>query len=264
MTTTEYARQGDHASTSRSTPSARTSADGGLALLDLVAGYEAAAPILRGVSLTAHPQQVTVILGPNGAGKSTLLRVVAGFLPTQSGHILWQQQALTRHTLHQRRTCGIGYLPQGQSVFAALSVQENLEMGAWTVARRQRRERIAAMYARYPSLWPLRQRLAGALSGGQQRLLEFARLLVPDPQMLLLDEPSVGLAPRVVEQCYGEIARLKEERRTMVLVDQNVRAAVALADVVCLLQQGRITQQGTRQEVTDTTLLALVQDWLQG
>lgn len=247
-----------------STPDALTATTAPvLRMGDVVAGYFAHDIVLDRVSLEVVPGRVTVVLGPNGSGKSTSLRVLAGFLTPRSGSVTLDGTSIVDLAPGERLQRGIALLPQGRSVFPSLSVEENLRLGAWVL--RKDRERldaaVAAMFDRYPSLVPLRGRPAGSLSGGQARLLEFGRTLILDPAVLLIDEPSVGLAPVLVDQVYEEINRLKDEGRTILLVDQNVAAAVDLADYVYTLAYGRNHLEGARDAFAGQ-LDDLIKKWL--
>jgi branched-chain amino acid transport system ATP-binding protein len=234
-----------------------------LEVVDVSAGYTPGHPILRGVNLKAEAGRITVILGPNGAGKSTLLKVVSGFLTPQSGAVRLDGADLGRLPPHGYIERGVALLPQGRSVFPELTVGENIELGGWTMRsdRRRLRSAVEAMFARYPHLLPLRHRLAGSLSGGQQRAVEIARLLVANPSVLLIDEPSVGLSPIVAHQVYAELVALKNEGRTILLVDQDVRAAIKIADYVYVLNSGKNDIEGDRAAF-EGDLGAMVRKWL--
>jgi branched-chain amino acid transport system ATP-binding protein len=234
-----------------------------LIMQDVVAGYGTHDLVLDQVSITALPGNVTVVIGPNGSGKSTSLRVLAGFLHPRSGIVTLGGEDITSLHPAERLKRGVALLPQGRSVFPRLSVDENLRLGAWQL-RRDRpalNAAVESMFERYPTLAPLRSRAAGTLSGGQARLLEFARMLILAPAVLLIDEPSVGLAPVLVDAVYDEIARLKDEGRTIVLVDQNVEAAVALADHVYTLAYGRNHLDGEHDAFAGQ-LDSLIKQWL--
>jgi branched-chain amino acid transport system ATP-binding protein len=234
-----------------------------LAMHAVQAGYFEHDLVLREVSLEARPGHVTAILGPNGSGKSTTLRVLYGFLQPRSGSVTLGDDDISSVGPDERLARGIALLPQGHSIFPQLSVHENLELGAWLL--RRDRARLDAVldrtYEQYPMLKQMRRRPAGSLSGGQQRMLEFARTLVLDPAIVLIDEPSVGLAPALVDEVYAHIARLKEEGRTIVLVDQNVEAAVALADYVYTLAYGRNDVDGSREDF-EGRLGDVIRGWL--
>jgi branched-chain amino acid transport system ATP-binding protein len=234
-----------------------------LQVTNVVAGYTAGQPILRGVDLSAAPGRITVVLGPNGAGKSTLLRVVAGFLTPESGAVLLDETNISTLPAHQHLAQGIALLPQGHSTFPELTVAENIELGGWSIRsdRRRLRDSVEAMFARYPHLAKLRDRPAGSLSGGQQRAVEIARLLVSNPTVLLIDEPSVGLSPIVAAQVYDELVALRAEGRTILLVDQDVRAAIRIADYVYVLNSGKNDVEGDRSAF-EGDLGAIVRGWL--
>lgn len=234
-----------------------------LAMHDVQAGYFDHDLVLRDVSLEARPGNVTAILGPNGSGKSTTLRVLYGFLQPRRGSVTLGGADISDVPPDERLARGIALLPQGHSIFPQLSVHENLELGAWLL-RRDRERRATAIdrtYEHYPMLKGLRHSPAGSLSGGQQRMLEFARTLVLDPRFVLIDEPSVGLAPTLVDDVYAQIARLKAEGRTIVLVDQNIEAAVSLADHVYTLAYGRNDLQGSREDFAER-LGDVIRGWL--
>lgn len=234
-----------------------------LRISELVAGYVPGHAILRGVNLVAKPGSVTVVLGPNGAGKSTMLRTVAGYLMPEAGQISVGDADITRLPafLHVER--GIAFLPQGRSTFPELTVAENIELGGWAFRsdRPRLRQAFDAIFARYPTLVELRGRAAGSLSGGQQRTVEIARLLMADPGVLLIDEPSVGLAPNIARQIYRELQAFRDEGRTILLVDQDVRAAIGIADYVYVLNSGRNDIEGDRSAF-EGDLGTMVRRWL--
>jgi len=234
-----------------------------LAMHDVQAGYFDHDLVLQDVSLEARPGKVTAILGPNGSGKSTALRVLYGFLQPRTGSVTLGGEDISEIAPDERLARGIALLPQGHSIFAQLSVHENLELGAWLLRRSGGRltEAVDRTYEQYPLLADLRHKPAGSLSGGQQRILEFARTLVLDPRIVLIDEPSVGLAPVLVDEVYGQIGRLKDQGRTVVLVDQNVEAAVDLADHVYTLAYGRNDLDGSR-EAFEERLDDMIRGWL--
>jgi len=237
--------------------------DHDLKMHDIDAAYYSSVPVLNKINLTAKSNKLTVLIGPNGSGKSTCLRVMYGYLRPLQGQVVLGEENITDIYSHKRLDHGIAFLPQGRSVFPQLSVHENLEVGAWTL--RQKRdefqESLEATYERYPVLKELRRRVAGDLSGGQQRILEIARMMVPDPRILLIDEPTAGLAPILAGEVYEEIRRLNDEGRTILLVDQNVQAAVAMADYVYSLEYGSNHMQGERREF-ENQLTELVKGWL--
>jgi branched-chain amino acid transport system ATP-binding protein len=229
----------------------------------VTAGYFDHDLVLQDVTLEARPGAVTAILGPNGSGKSTSLRVLYGFIEPREGVVTLGGEDITHVPPHERLERGIALLPQGRSTFPQMTVEENLGLGAWLWRHDRSRHAAAveAMLDRYPKLADLRRSLAGSLSGGQQRMLEIARTMVLEPEVILVDEPSVGLAPILVEEGYEELARLKDEGRTILLVDQNVHAAVDLADHVYTLAYGRNDVEGGREEF-EGRLGEVIRSWL--
>lgn len=234
-----------------------------LALVNVTAGYFAHDIVLSDVSMAVKPGRVTAVLGPNGSGKSTSLRVMSGFLRPRTGSVTLGGEDITHLGPGERLARGVAVLPQGRSIFPELSIEDNLRLGAWQL--RSDRQALGAavetMFDRYPALKPIRSKPAGALSGGQARMLELARSMILDPGVLLIDEPSVGLAPVLVDGVYEELDRLKTEGRTILLVDQNVRAAVALADYVYTLAYGRNHLEGARDNFAGE-LDGLIRQWL--
>jgi branched-chain amino acid transport system ATP-binding protein len=235
----------------------------GLEITGVVAGYVPDVPILNGLNLTAETGRVTVILGPNGAGKSTLLKTVYGYLRPEQGEIRHDGHSLIGLSPKDMLREGVAYLIQGHSVFPRMTVEDNLELGGWIM--RGDRERMEGaferLYARFPRLKEKRRLPAGVLSGGEQRMLEIARLTMTDPRTLLLDEPSVGLMPKLVDEVYDEITRLKEERYTILIVDQNVRKSISIADYVYSLALGENRHEGPRDEIA-ARLDDIVREWL--
>jgi branched-chain amino acid transport system ATP-binding protein len=214
-----------------------------LVLTDLVAGY-GSAPVLDGVSISARPGTITAILGANGAGKTTLLRTVSGFVRTRSGHIRLDDLSLTRLEPDQIARAGVAHVPEGQGVITELTVEENLRLGLLLRRRADRAAALSDAYRRFAILADRRRRMAGTLSGGERQILVIARALVSAPRVLLLDEPSLGLAPRVVAQVMGLIRQLRDEAGlTVVLVEQNARSALAIADRGTVLSQGKVVAE---------------------
>jgi branched-chain amino acid transport system ATP-binding protein len=235
-----------------------------LAVEQLTAGYFEDIPILQDVSLQVPEGRIVSVIGPNGAGKSTLLRSICGFLPPKSGRVLYRNQLLTGLPAYRMVDLGISYLPQERTTFPHLSVEKNIRLGGWSLRhdRQRLRQAVERVLAQFPLLAQRRKSKAGELSGGMQKILEVARGLVPDPQLLVVDEPSVGLAPLVAKEIYATLRRLREQHFTILLVDQNVREAVALADHIYVLELGRNRVDGTREEF-ETNLHAMIKEWLQ-
>jgi branched-chain amino acid transport system ATP-binding protein len=214
-----------------------------LTMAELVAGY-GSTPVLNGVSITARAGTITAVLGANGAGKTTLLRTISGFVRTRSGQVLLDDVSLTSLRPDHIARAGIAHVPEGQGVITELTVEENLRLG---LLLRRRADRAAALddaYRRFAVLADRRRRLAATLSGGERQILVIARALVSAPRVLLLDEPSLGLAPRVVAQVMGLIRQLRDEAGlTVVLVEQNARSALSIADRGTVLSQGKVVAE---------------------
>jgi len=203
---------------------------------------------LEGVSLEVRSGEFVTIVGPNGAGKTTLLKAVSGAVPAADGRIEYQGRDIGRLSAAARARLGIGHVPEGRKVFPSLTVLENLEMGSYrTEAKRRRAEGLESVFALFPILRDRTGQLAGALSGGQQQMLALGRGLMAQPDLLLLDEPSQGLAPRLVETIFEAIAEMRRQRRlTILLVEQRVVEAVELCDRAYVIETGRIVLEGDK------------------
>ena len=239
-----------------------------MALLEvdgIVAGYVAEIDILNGLRLRVEPGTITGIIGPNGAGKSTLLKTIFGFLHPRQGNIIFNGQAIQHLSPHTVNRLGISYTPQATNIFPHLTVQENLQLGAW-VFRRQR-ARVAASVARaysaFPRLHEKRRRRATALSGGKAKMLSVAKEQVTDPTLLLVDEPSAGLAPLITQQVYAQLLQARAQGVTILLVDQNISKAVEISDYLYMLDMGQVRHEGPRQVFTEQ-LHTLIRDALLG
>jgi len=196
--------------------------------------------ILRGVSIEVRPGEIVSIIGPNGAGKSTVLKAVMGFLTPSRGEILFDEEPIggVRTDLVVRR--GIGYVPQGRIVFKDMSVAENLEMGAYTIADKGRvRRRMDEMFALFPRLAERRKQAAGTMSGGEQQMLAMGRALMGEPRLVLMDEPSLGLAPMFVDLVFAKIQELRAGGMTLLLVEQNAVRSLSVSDRGYVLELGR-------------------------
>lgn len=231
---------------------------------DVYAGYEPGIDVLQGITVEARPGLLTTMIGANGAGKSTLLRCVIGRLRPHRGRIEYRGQDLTRMETHELVRLGLAFVAQRHMVFPELSVLENLEMGTWSFRRDRARGRraIERAFERAPLLREFRDRPAGVLSGGQQRLLEIERALMSDPQLLLVDEPTVGLDPKTAHLIYEHLRDLvTREGRTVLMVDQNVIAGTAVADYVYVLELGRNRIACDKAEF-DARYRATIAEWL--
>lgn len=225
-----------------------------LEINDLYVGYYKDLHILQGVSLSARQEQITAVLGPNGVGKSTLLKSIFGFVKPQRGEVHFAGQDIAGTPAHHLVHLGISYIPQRQSVFPHMTVEENLELGAWSFRRDMARirQKIEANYVRFPILRERRRSPAGELSGGMQRMVELSRVLMTDPKLILVDEPTAGLAPVLAREIYDLLVQLKQEEGiTVLLVDQNIRQAIRIADYVYVLELGRNRREGPREEFDD-------------
>ncbi len=221
---------------------------------DLYVGYYKDLYILQGVNLVARRAKITTVLGANGVGKSTLLKSVYGFLPPASGDVVLDGQSVIDIPTHQRIRMGLSYVTQQPSVFPWMSVEENVELGAWTFRddKPRIRRKIDENYVRFPALKERRRSNAGTLSGGQQRMVELARTLMTEPTVILVDEPTAGLAKQLTDEVYRMLAALRDEERiTIVLVDQEIRQALKIADYVYVLELGRNKFEGPVNEFTD-------------
>jgi branched-chain amino acid transport system ATP-binding protein len=206
--------------------------------------------VLHGVSLAVETGSITALVGSNGAGKTTLLRVLAGLIPASQGDVSFMQREVTDENAAKRVAKGIALVPEGRLVFPAFSVEENLLVGAFTPRVRARRASLLeAMYGRYPLLRERRKQLAGTLSGGQQQLLAIARGLMSEPTLLLLDEPSLGLSPQAVADLFKMIMTIHASGVTVMLVEQNVRATLEIADKAFVLESGEIALSGPAREL---------------
>lgn len=220
---------------------------------DLSVGYYRDLLILRNVTLTAGPKAITAILGANGVGKSTLLKACFGFLRPQYGVIELDGIDLGRRQPHEMAELGISYVPQQTGVFGEMTVEENIQLGAWTFRknRAQVARRLERNFDRFPVLRERRRDKAGRLSGGQQRMVQVARSLMINPRLLLVDEPTAGLAKLLAADVYAILARLRDEGLTILLVDQEIRRALRIADYVYVLDLGRVRTEGPPAEFTD-------------
>ena len=231
---------------------------------NIVAGYVDEIDILQKVSVDVEQNKITSVIGPNGSGKSTLMRVICGFLTPKSGQVLWDGTDLTGRPSHGMAELGICYLPQERTVFAHLTVEQNLRLGAWTFRRDKARigTELQRVYELFPLMRERRKSKAGDLSGGMQKILEIARGMMIKPQILICDEPTVGLAPIIAKEVYDTIERLKLDGLTILLVDQNVREAIRVGDFVYVLEIGQNKISGTKAEF-ETNLHDMIKNWLQ-
>ena len=199
---------------------------------------------LHDVSIEVAAGEIVTLVGANGAGKTTLLRAISGVQPVSSGRILYLGRAIQRVPAHERVALGIAQVPEGRQLFGPLSVEDNLRLGAWTRSIANLEAELEPVFALFPMLAGLRHAAAGTLSGGQQQMLAVGRALMAKPQLLLLDEPSMGLAPILVDQILKAVVRLRDAGLTILLVEQNARAALGIADRGYVVETGRIAASG--------------------
>jgi branched-chain amino acid transport system ATP-binding protein len=218
-----------------------------LALEGVHAGYTAV-PVLNGVSIAVAEGQFVAIVGPNGAGKTTIFRTISGTLAPRAGTIRFEGRDLASVRPDRRPHLGIAHVPEGRQVFASLTVLENLEMGAYTDAgRRAWRQNLDAILAWFPILAERRRQLAGTLSGGEQQMLAIGRGLASSPRLLILDEPSMGLAPSIADFIFERLLEIRRESKvTILLVEQRVAEALESADHGYVLEAGRVVLQGSK------------------
>jgi branched-chain amino acid transport system ATP-binding protein len=230
-----------------------------LAVEDVVAGY-GGAPVLDGVSVVIKPATITAVLGANGAGKTTLLRTITGMVRPRAGRIMVDGTNLARRPPEAVARAGVAHVPEGQGVITELTVEENLRLGGLLRAGRKgragRQAALAESYERFPVLAERRQQAAGTLSGGERQILVIARALMAGPRVLLLDEPSLGLAPRIVAQVMELVRGLRDESGlTVLLVEQNARSALSIADRGIVLNLGKVVADaGAAELLTDVRL----------
>jgi branched-chain amino acid transport system ATP-binding protein len=217
-----------------------------LAIKDLRAGYGKIA-VLQGVNLSVDQGQIVTLIGANGAGKTTLLKTVSGLIRPTAGSIEIEGVGIAHRPAHEIVELGISQVAEGRAILKRMTVLENLRMGAFVRSDPEINRDIQGMFQRFPLLRERQDRLAGILSGGEQQMLAIARALMARPRLLLLDEPSLGLAPMIVTQIFRTLRDLKEEGKTIFLVEQNARQALQIADQGYVLERGRIALQGTGQ-----------------
>jgi ABC-type branched-subunit amino acid transport system ATPase component len=217
----------------------------------IYAGY-GGGDVLRGVSLQVVPGGITCVVGPNGAGKSTLLRAISGLLRPREGMITLHGEPIVGKSPREILKLGVVQVPQNHSLFREMTVRENISLGAYILTDRKLAEsRLAAVLEMFPQVKPWLGQKAGSLSGGQQRLVEFARSLMLDPVMVVLDEPSMGLAPKVLKSVFDAIRMMHAKGKTILLVEQNARAGLRLSTHGVVLENGQVRLSGTGKEVLE-------------
>ena len=225
-----------------------------LRILNLEAGY-GPLRVLKGISLHVSPGEIVALIGANGAGKTTLLKTVAGILKCRSGAVEFDKRPI--HAMPPEKVVALGcsLVPEGRHIFSTLTVRENLILGAFSRRRRENGASVAAAMEEVHSLFPIlkerQAQLAGTLSGGQQQMLAIGRALMSRPRLLMMDEPSLGVAPLIARDIFQTVVRLKQTGLTVLLVEQNARAALAVADRGYVIETGQIVLEGTARELCD-------------
>jgi neutral amino acid transport system ATP-binding protein len=227
-----------------------------LAVEAVTAGYLPEVDVVSDVDIRVLASEIVTIVGPNGAGKSTLLKAVFGLLTPRAGRVLLRGDDVTGARPHLITRRGVAYVPQLDNVFPSLSVEENLELGLIGVGARGSRSRMGRMYELFPRLAERRRQAAGTLSGGERQMLAMARALVPEPGLILLDEPSAGLAPQFIDAVFDTVARIKDAGVAVLMVEQNARRALAMSDRGYVLDLGRNRFEGPGKELLEDSHVA--------
>jgi neutral amino acid transport system ATP-binding protein len=229
-----------------------------LGIEGLVAGYSPEVDILNGVSLTVRAGEIVTVVGPNGAGKSTLMKTLIGLIRPRRGHVLLRDKDIAGLRPSAIARLGLGYIPQRENVFESMTVLENLELGATANPRLALAQRMVAVMALFPRLAERRRQVVGTMSGGERQLVAMARALMAEPQILLLDEPSAGLAPVLVDAIFEQIRAINRAGVTILMVEQNARRALELSDRGYVLDLGRnVFEAGGRELLADPRLAQL-------
>jgi len=221
-----------------------------LAIAGLRAGYHKI-EVLHDVALTVEQGQIVTLIGANGAGKTTLLKTISGLIRPVAGTIDFEGESLVRQAAHKIVGRGISHVPEGRAILKRMTVFDNLRMGAYVRKDAEVGRDIDAVFGRFPALGERRAQMAGTLSGGEQQMLAIGRALVARPRLLLLDEPSLGLAPKFVTRIFRTLRELRQEGKTILLVEQNARQALQVADTGYVMERGRIAFSGSGEALLD-------------
>jgi len=225
--------------------------DAVLKIEGLTAGYQPGLPIIRDVGLNVFQGELVTIIGPNGAGKSTLIKAVAGLLHIEAGRVQLNGQAITGIATHKMSTASIAYVPQSENIFTSLTVDENLRLGAQALSGETARQRVKEAYERFPDLTRFSGQKAGVLSGGQRQMLAVGRALLTHPKVIMLDEPSAGLSPMMVQEVFAQLVELKTSGVAVLMVEQNARAAMRISDRTYVLAEGKNRLDGPSSRLLD-------------
>ncbi len=207
---------------------------------------------IKGISFQVNQGEIVTLIGANGAGKSTVLKTISGLLRTKTGEINFLGENITSTAPHKIVERGLAHVPEGRRIFLQMTVQENLEMGAYTCPSSGIEAQLEKVYAQFPRLMERRRQVAGTLSGGEQQMLAIGRSLMSHPKLLMLDEPSMGLAPILVEQIFSIIREMNKAGTTILLVEQNAQMALSIADRAYVLETGAISISGTGKELSES------------
>lgn len=233
-----------------------SSRDPVLAVENLVAGYAAEVDVLKGVSVCVEAHEIVTVVGPNGAGKSTLMRAIIGLLQPKSGRILISGRPSAGLRPSEVARLGVGYVAQRENVFPSLTVAENLEIGLSAAPHKSSAQRLESMYRLFPRLAERRRQTVGSMSGGERQMVAIARALMPEPSTLLLDEPSAGLAPALLEGVFAQVRAINRQGIAILMVEQNARQALALSDRGYVLDLGRNRHEGRGRDLLDDPRVA--------
>jgi len=231
---------------------------------DIYVGYIKGIDVLQGVNLKVKDHQATIIIGPNGSGKSTLLKAICCFLRPSHGQILLNGEDITNERPHNLAKLGISYLPQTKPLFPLMTVEENLKLGGWILRKdsKKLRDAIEKVYQIFPELKAKKRMRAGDLSGGEQTMLLLGKSLMIDPKILILDEPTAGLSPKIASMVYQKLKNLKNDGLTLLLVDQNIKASVLIGDYVYVLERGKNKLEGPADFIYNR-LSEIAKGWLE-
>ena len=211
--------------------------------------YYGAIHAIKGISLDVNRGEIVTLIGANGAGKSTTLHTISGLLRSKTGDIEFLESSIAHTPAHKIVSMGISHVPEGRRIFQGMTVEENLQMGAFVTKKDRIAHNLEYVYEQFPRLKERTRQIAGTLSGGEQQMLAMGRALMSDPRLLMLDEPSMGLAPILVDQIFEIIQNLNKAGTTILLVEQNAQMALSVADRAYVIETGRITLSGTGEEL---------------
>jgi branched-chain amino acid transport system ATP-binding protein len=227
-----------------------------LEVKSLVAGYEPGLAIVKSASIHVDAGEIVVLLGPNGAGKSSLIKAIAGLVPISGGEVWLEGQDITAVPAHQKIRRGLAFVPQTENIFPLMTVTENLAVCGGILPRAEVAGRMDEMFQMFPDLARQRNLVAGSLSGGQRQMLAVARALLVGPRVLMLDEPSAGLSPKLVGQVFADLQAIRDRGVTILLVEQNARAALSIGDRAYVLVEGREAHEGPARGLMDDPVIA--------